>query len=56
MKKYILIFLYSALCSGIIAQPLPDSLKTRYNAAKTDSAKGKCLSIYMDTFNGDSSS
>ena len=38
------------------AQPLPDSLKIRYNTAKTDSAKGKCLSIYMDTFNGDSSS
>ena len=55
MKKYILIFLYSALCSGIIAQPLPDSLKIRYNAAKTDSEKGKCLSIYMNTFNGDSS-
>ncbi len=53
---FILIFLYSVLCSGIIAQPLPDSLKIRYNAAKTDSAKGKCLSIYMDTFNGDSSS
>ncbi len=56
MKKiYILIIFYSVLCSGIIAQPLPDSLKIRYNAAKTDSAKGKCLSIYMNTFNGDSS-
>ena len=57
MKKiYILIFFYSVLSSGIIAQPLPDSLKIRYNAAKTDSEKGKCLSIYMNTFNGDSSS
>ncbi len=56
MKKiYILIIFYSVLCSGIIAQPLPDSLKIRYNAAKTDSAKGKCLSIYMNSFNGDSS-
>jgi serine phosphatase RsbU (regulator of sigma subunit) len=55
MKKiYILIIFYSVLCSGIIAQPLPDSLKIRYNAAKTDSEKGKCLSIYMDTFKGDS--
>ena len=53
-KIYILIFFYSVLCSGIIAQPLPDSLKIRYNAAKTDSEKGKCLSIYMDTFKGDS--
>ncbi len=53
-KKYILIIFYSVLCSEIIAQPLPDSLKIRYNAAKTDSEKGKCLSIYMDTFKGDS--
>jgi serine phosphatase RsbU (regulator of sigma subunit) len=56
MKKILfLIFFYSVLCSGIIAQPLPDSLKIWYNAAKTDSAKGKCLSIYMNSFNGDSS-
>ncbi|MFA6597473.1 MAG: SpoIIE family protein phosphatase [Ignavibacteriaceae bacterium] len=56
MKKiYILIFFYSVLCSGIIAQPLPDSLKIRYDAAKTDSEKGKCLSIYMENFNGDPS-
>lgn len=57
MKKiYILVFFYTVLCSDITAQPLPDSLKIRYNSAKTDSEKGKCLSIYMNTFNGDSSS
>ncbi len=54
-KIYILIIFYSVLCSSIFAQPLPDSLKILYNAAKTDSAKGKCLSIYMNSFNGDSS-
>jgi serine phosphatase RsbU (regulator of sigma subunit) len=57
MKKiFIVIFFYSVLCLDIIAQPLPDSLKIMYNAAKTDSEKGECLSTYMDTFNGDSSS
>ncbi len=37
------------------AQSLPDSLKILYKAAKTDSEKGKCLNIYMNGFNGDSS-
>ncbi len=58
LNKMIMICIIFSLgvTSFAYTQPLPDSLKILYNAAKTDSAKGKCLSIYMDTFNGDSSS
>jgi two-component system NtrC family sensor kinase len=55
--KYIATLLFSCFLMLLAAaQPLPDSLKTLYNAARSSSEKGKCLRIYLNNFNGDSSS
>ena len=57
MKSFIIIgglFLLCFLfCFGVKAQPLPDSLKTLYNNAKTDADKGKVLNKYLGLFNDD---
>ncbi|MEO7486399.1 MAG: tetratricopeptide repeat protein, partial [Ferruginibacter sp.] len=54
--KYITTLLLSCLLTSLaVAQPLPDSLKTLYNAARSSSDKGRCLRIYLNNFNGDSS-
>ena len=47
MKK--IIFILSIFCSVSIAysQPLPDSVKVKYQQAKTDKEKGKCLQDYF---------
>ena len=47
MKK--IIFCLSLFCFAIIAhsQPFPDSIKAKYNAAKTDEEKGRCLDKYL---------
>src|SRR5205809_5724414 len=55
MNRYIIIFLCSCVGSGITAQPLPDSVKILYNAAKTDAEKGKCLVSYLYLLKNDSS-
>jgi two-component system NtrC family sensor kinase len=54
--KYITTLLLSCFLTSLaVAQPLPDSLKTLYNAARSSSDKGRCLRIYLKNFNGDSS-
>ena len=47
MKK--VIFFLSLFCFAIIAhsQTLPDSVKVKYEAAKTDEEKGRCLDTYL---------
>ena len=55
MNRYIIIFLCSCIGSGITGQPLPDSVKILYNAAKSDSEKGKCLVPYLHLLKNDSS-
>jgi hypothetical protein len=55
MKRYIIIFLCLIIYSGIASQPLPDSVKKVYNAAKTDAEKGKCLISYLLSLKNDSS-
>ena len=53
-KKMALLFLLS-YWSGFVAnaQPLPDTLKTSYNIAKTDADKGRVLNKYLGLFNDD---
>ena len=48
MKQTISFFLCFAIYSGIHAQPLPDSIKTLFNAAKNDAEKGRLLTRYFD--------
>ncbi len=47
MKRYILIAFCVGICFGIVAQPLPDSVKVLYNKAKTGSEKGEVLTLYL---------
>jgi len=47
MKKILLILFAIALYIGAKSQPLPDSIKTKYMAAKTDEQKGECLLTYL---------
>ena len=54
VKRYIIIFFCSIICSGIAGQPLPDSVKILYNTAKTDSEKGKYLTAYLEIIRDDS--
>ena len=57
MKLFIKISLFFLLCNWfcfvVKAQPLPDSLRTLYNNAKTDADKGKVLNKYLGLFNDD---
>jgi len=55
MKRYIIFFLLLILCSGIAAQPLPDSIKTLYKSATTDSERGRLLTRYFDLITNDDS-
>jgi two-component system, NtrC family, sensor kinase len=55
IKAYIFLFLYFGIYSGIAAQPLPDSVKTLFNAAKTSSDQGIVLNrYYYNILNNDS--
>lgn len=49
MKKISLILFAIALYIGAKSQPLPDSIKAKYLAAKTDEQKGECLVSYFKT-------
>ncbi|MEP6684934.1 MAG: ATP-binding protein [Parafilimonas sp.] len=48
MKRYILLLVFACSCLIINAQPLPDSVKVRFNTAKTDSEKGRILTRYFE--------
>ncbi len=48
MKRIIFLLLCLVLCSYITAQPLPDSIKVLFNAAKNNSEKGRLLTRYYD--------
>ena len=48
MKKICYLFFSCIIHCCIIAQPLPDSIKLKFNKAKTDSEKGKILIRYFD--------
>ena len=46
--KQINLFLFAVFFfTGVYSQPLPDSIKTKYMAAKTDEQKGRCLYTYL---------
>src|SRR5262245_54516599 len=47
MKRYIFIVFCLGICFGIVAQPLPDSVKVLYNESKTASEKGKLVARYL---------
>ena len=55
MKQYIFLFLCFGIYSGITAQPLPDSIRTLYTAAKNDSERGRLLTRYFDLITNDDS-
>ena len=48
MKKIYFLFFCCITCFNILAQPLPDSVKVIFNAAKTGVDKGKILLRYFD--------
>lgn len=48
MKRHLFILLCSAVYSSMFCQPLPDSIRIKYNSAKTDAEKGKILFTYFD--------
>ncbi|MEO7046034.1 MAG: ATP-binding protein [Ferruginibacter sp.] len=48
MKKIYTLFFFCIACLSLTAQPLPDSVKTTFNAAKTDVDKGRILIMYFD--------
>ena len=47
MKKIIISISLFFSVSLLYSQPIPDSVKTKYLAAKTDEQKGKCLNTYL---------
>jgi two-component system, NtrC family, sensor kinase len=47
MRVSLIILFLCVFSTRLAAQPLPDSVMILYNAAKTDSGKGKCLSDYL---------
>jgi tetratricopeptide (TPR) repeat protein len=49
MKQLILYFATVFFCTAAFSQPLPDSTKAKYLAAKTDEEKGNCLFAYFNT-------
>ena len=53
IKIYVLFLLCFWCCFIAKSQPLPDSLRTLYNHAKTDADKGKVLNKYLGLFNDD---
>ena len=55
MKYITTLILICFFTSLAVAQPLPDSLKSLYNAARSSAEKGRCLRKYLNNFNGDSS-
>ncbi len=48
MKNLLFILLCCAAYSSAVCQPLPDSIKIKYNSAKSDAEKGKILFSYFD--------
>lgn len=49
MKQRILLLLMLFFFTGTYSQPLPDSIKAKYHAAKTGEEKGSCLFAYFNT-------
>jgi len=49
MKKITFLLFVTILYVGAHSQPLPDSIKAKYLAAKTDEQKGECLTSYFKT-------
>jgi len=49
MKPFFLLLFILLLFTGVESQSLPDSIKTKYLAAKTDEQKGQCLVTYLNT-------
>lgn len=49
MKQFIIFFFTILFFTSVYSQPLPDSIKAKYLAAKTDAEKGKCLTAYFST-------
>jgi hypothetical protein len=47
MKNIIICLSCFFSISAAYSQPMPDSVKTKYNAAKTDEEKGRCLNTYL---------
>lgn len=48
--RQITLFLFAVFFfTGVYSQPLPDSIKAKYLAAKTDEQKGSCLFSYFNT-------
>ena len=48
--KQITLFLFALFFfTGVYSQPLPDSIKAKYLASKTDEQKGNCLFSYFNT-------
>ena len=54
MKLICSLLVLLLLLSGIDAQPLPDSVKTVYQAAAGDYEKHECLHVYLETIRSDS--
>ncbi|MEO6670500.1 MAG: ATP-binding protein [Ferruginibacter sp.] len=49
MKRIILLICCISIYTLVFTQPLPDSLKTVFNAAKTSSEKGRLITRYLDS-------
>ncbi len=48
MKITGLFFFFCIICCCVTSQPLPDNVKASFNAAKTESGKGKIIITYCD--------
>ena len=50
--EFLMLFLVICCTASIRAQPLPDSVLTRYNSANDQKEKGKCsILLFYDDYN-----